>query len=131
MLFGLEYSEIIPKFKLGKTFEMDFALQRHSGLVDLLEIEPSNLPLYTKAGNPTQHLVHAEQQVLDWLEWLETNARLARDDLPGLTRPIALVCIGSRASLSDADSIRLRRRNSTWNGTITILEAYQKVVLKK
>lgn len=65
--------------------------------------------------------MHAEQQVLDWLEWLETNFRSARDELPGLTRPFALVCIGLRSALSDSDKTKLRRRNSTWAGVITIL----------
>lgn len=121
VLFGLDYKAVIPKFRLGKSFELDFALQRHSGLVDLLEIEPSSLPLYTKSGNPSQHLVHAEQQVLDWIEWLESNSRLARDDLPGMARPAGQVCIGSRISMQQADHVRLHRRNAMWGGSITIL----------
>ena len=52
---------------------MDYALERHSGLLDLVEIESSSLELFTKDGNPRKELVHAEQQVFDWLEWMEAN----------------------------------------------------------
>ena len=98
--FCIVLQRVIPKYRLGGDYEMDFALEQPSGLVDLVEIEPSTFPLYTRSGNPRSELVHAEQQVLDWLEWLEANSRLARDDLPGMMRPVGQVIIG-RASRSD------------------------------
>ena len=52
-LFGAEYRRVLPKHTLGSEYEMDYALERVSGLVDLVEIEPSTLRLYTQAGNPT------------------------------------------------------------------------------
>lgn len=121
ILFGLQYQRVIPKYRLGSDFELDFALEITYGLVDLVEIEASNLRLYTKVGNPTKELVHAEQQILDWLEWLEANARLARDDLPGMMRSVGQVIIGRRNSLSSNDLTRLRRRNATWQGSIQVL----------
>ena len=66
ILFGAEYIRVIPKFSLGGDFEMDFALQRSSGLIDMVEIENSKHALFTKNGNPRSQLVHAEQQVIDW-----------------------------------------------------------------
>jgi Domain of unknown function (DUF4263) len=120
-LFGLQYQRVLPKYRLGSDFELDFALEITYGLVDLVEIEASNLRLYTNSGNPTKELVHAEQQILDWLEWLEANARLARDDLPGMMRPIGQVIIGRRESLSSKDSVRLRRRNAAWQGSVQVL----------
>jgi hypothetical protein len=39
ILFGPEYERVIPKHRLGAEFEMDYALMRVSGLVDLAEIE--------------------------------------------------------------------------------------------
>ena len=63
ILFGTEYLRIIPKHRLGSEFEMDYAAEKLNGVVDLIEIESSNLKLYTQSGNPTAHLVHAEQQV--------------------------------------------------------------------
>lgn len=121
ILFGLNYQRVIPKFKLGSSYEMDYALEDISGLVDLVEIESSNLRLYIKSGNPTAHLVHAEQQVLDWLEWVEANARLVRDDLPTMMRPMGQVVIGRRAALTIDDQRRLQRRNASWQGVMRIL----------
>lgn len=121
VLFGLQYRAVVPKYRLGKDFEMDYALEQLGGFVDCVELEPSNLRLYTRAGNPTKELVHAEQQVLDWLEWLEANSRLARDDFPGLMRPLGQVVIGRRHSLVKADLTRLRRRNAAWRGSLAVL----------
>jgi hypothetical protein len=121
VLFGLQYRRVAPQHRLGADFVMDFALELTSGLVDLVEIEPSSYLLYTKAGDPRKELVHAEQQVLDWLDWLESNARLARDEFPGMIRPVGQVIIGRRRDLSPDDSRRLRQRNATWNGTLVVL----------
>ena len=62
---------------------MDYALERRSGLVDLVEIEASHHFLFTLRGNPRQHLIHAEQQVLDWLHWIEAHGAYARERLGG------------------------------------------------
>jgi hypothetical protein len=120
VLFGLHYRRVIPKYSLGSDFEMDFALELTSGLVDLVEIEPSSFPLYTRAGNPRAELVHAEQQVLDWLEWLEANARLAGGDFPGMMRPVGQVIIGRRNLMSDSDRKRLRQRNALWKRSVVV-----------
>ncbi|HYN22799.1 MAG TPA: Shedu anti-phage system protein SduA domain-containing protein, partial [Thermoanaerobaculia bacterium] len=111
ILFGAEYVRIIPKHRLGSEYEMDFALERLDGLVDLVEIEASTRPLFTKAGDPSKYLVHAEQQALDWLEWVEHNSPYAREKLPGLATPIAFVVIGRSSSLDAVTAKRLRRRN--------------------
>jgi hypothetical protein len=121
VLFGLDYKRVIPKYMLGSDYVTDYALERHSGLIDVVEIEPSTMKLYTKAGNPRADLVHAEQQVLDWLEWLEANARLARDDLPQMMRPFGQVVIGRSGDLSEANARRLLRRNASFRGVLEIL----------
>jgi hypothetical protein len=66
-------------------------------------------------------LVHAEQQVLDWLDWVEANARLVRDEFPGMMRPVGQVIIGRRQDLSESDIKRLRQRNATWRGSVVVL----------
>lgn len=120
-LFGLHYRRVIPKYRLGSEYEMDYALEHVSGLVDLVEIEPSNFRLYTTSGNPRAELVHAEQQVLDWIEWIERHGEYARSGLPGILRPRAYVVIGRRTSLSSDDRRRLARRNATWGDSLQIL----------
>jgi hypothetical protein len=112
---------VIPKHRLGSEFEMDYALERTSGLIDLVEIEASNHALFTKAGNPSEQLVHAEQQVLDWLDWIEKHGEYARTKFPGLLSPVGYVVIGRSASLSVADRARLTRRNLMFQGTLVIL----------
>lgn len=121
ILFGLHYARIVPKYRLGKQYELDYALVQVGGRVDLVEIEASTHKLSTRDGNPRAALVHAEQQVLDWLDWLETNARMARDDLPGMLRPVGQIVIGRRGDLSTSDLARLRRRNATWQGSLVVL----------
>ena len=57
MLFGPDYVRIIPNHRLGAEYEMYYALERHSGLFDLVEIEASTLALFTRGGDPSSHLV--------------------------------------------------------------------------
>lgn len=121
ILFGTEYKRIIPKYRLGSEYELDFALERLDGLVDFVEIEASTRSLFTNEGNPTKWLVHAEQQALDYLDWLERNGAYARDKLPGLTTPVAFVIIGRDASLNKDATKKLRRRNLEFGRRIRIL----------
>ncbi len=121
ILFGAEYIRILPKHTLGSEFEMDYALERTSGDVDLVEIEASNLPLFTKNGNPTNYLIHAEQQILDWLHWIERNHAYVREKLTGIMKPIGYVVIGRKKNMSESDSGRLQQRNVLFRGSIEIL----------
>jgi hypothetical protein len=120
-LLGLEYRAIIPKHSLGAEYELDYAAITTNGFVHCIEIEPSNMELYTKAGNPRAELVHAEQQVLDWLDWMDRHREYAAAKLPTLLRPTGTVVIGRRGDLSDKDVLRLERRNAAWSGTLRIL----------
>lgn len=122
ILFGTQYVKVIPKYKLGKEFEMDYALERYDGLIDMVEIEASNHLLYTTSkGNPSQHLVHAEQQVLDWMDWVEKNNSYARKGHCGLLSPKAFVVIGCSDGMSDEELGKLKRRNLSWRGSLEIL----------
>jgi len=99
---------------------MDYALEKTTGIWDLAEIEASTLPLFTQKGNPRKELVHAEQQVMDWLRWLERNTSYARENLPGIQRPIGYVIIG-RTPASDDHRARLKWRNAFFKGDLRIL----------
>lgn len=121
LLFGAQYREVRPKHSLGSEYEMDYALVRLGGSVDLVEIEKAADPLYTKAGNPSAKLVHAEQQVLDWLAWIDKYPGYAERNLPGLERPIGYVVIGRDASLDEAAGAKLAQRNAALKGRVEIL----------
>lgn len=129
ILFGTDYARIVAKPKLGSEYEPDYALQKYSGEYDLVEIESSSLPLYTKAGNPSQYLVHAEQQVLDWLHWIERNNPYAREGLPELISPVGYVIIGRKGSLTESDQHRLLRRNSVYRGQLVVM-TYDDLLVK-
>jgi hypothetical protein len=121
ILFGVEYVRIKPKQTLGSDYEMDYALERVSGLFDLVEIESSNLKIFTQKGNPTKHLVHAEQQIIDWLTWIEKHNSYIREKLPGITKPRGYVIIGRSKDLSSNDLERLNRRNLLFRDTLEIM----------
>jgi len=121
ILFGPEYRRVLPKHRLGAEYEMDYALERHSGFVDLVEIEASTHVLYNAKGDPRTELVHAEQQVLDWIEWMQAHGEYARSGLPQIDRPRGYVVIGRRASLDDIAARKLRLRNRVHHDTLEVL----------
>ncbi|WP_435233125.1 Shedu anti-phage system protein SduA domain-containing protein [Micromonospora aurantiaca (nom. illeg.)] len=121
ILFGPSYRRLIPKHRLGSEYEVDYALELIDGSIDVMEIEASTHTLYTKGGNPTAAVIHAEQQVLDWLSWLEENSAYARANLSGVRMPAGFVVIGRRSTLSARDSQRLAWRNRTYGSRVQIL----------
>jgi hypothetical protein len=121
VLLGPEYSRVSPQHALGREYVMDYALVRSSGLVDLIEIEASTRQLYTKAGNPTAALVHAEQQVLDWLSVIGAHAPYFERSLPGVQQPMGFVVIGRGHTLTEAAKSKLHQRNHLYRGTLEIL----------
>lgn len=127
ILLGTEYIKVIWEHKLGSEFIMDYALQKVNGLYDLVEIESSNLILYNKKGDPSQYLIHAEQQVLDWLDWIEKNNTYANVNLPGITSPVGFVIIGRKKNLTSIELEKLKRRNISYYNKIQIM-TYDDVV---
>lgn len=121
ILFGTQYRRMIAKHRLGSEFEMDFALERFDGIFELVEIEACTHNLYTRGGNPSAALLHAEQQVLDWQDWIEEKSFYARERLPDIRQPIGYVIIGRRESLSATDRKKLARRNVSFRGHIQVL----------
>lgn len=121
VLFGLQYRRIVPKHRLGGEYEMDYAAQTLTGLTDIIEIEASTHKLFTKAGNPRADLVHAEQQVLDWLQWMDDHHEYAVSNWPDLMRPRGVVVIGRRSEMSAEDRKRLDRRNVAWAESLQVM----------
>jgi len=120
-LFGVEYARVDPKFRLGGDFEMDFALLHSSGLVDLVEIEASTHPVFNRRGDPSAALVHAEQQVLDWLAWLDQYGELTRRDLPEVQRPVGYVVIGRDERLSEQSRRKLTQRSAVMGASLQVM----------
>ena len=117
IILGTKYKTIIPKHKLGSEFEMDYALQRFDDVFDLVELESSNLPLFNKNGQPSHYLVHAEQQILDWQDWLEEKNFYAREQLENINSPMGIIVIGTN---NNTDLKKLRRRNIAFSNNLKI-----------
>ncbi|SFK67573.1 protein of unknown function [Marinilactibacillus piezotolerans] len=121
ILFGTEYIEVLDKHSFGSEYEADYVLKRYNGLYDVVEIEASTLNVYTKQGNPTSALVHAEQQIMDWLEWIEHNNSYARDKIQELYSPKGYVVIGRSNALTLETKEKLRRRNLVFRYKIEVI----------
>ena len=91
---------VIAKHRLGSEFVTDFVIDLGNGEYEFVELEPSTVPLFTKAGDPTKFVTHAQRQVEDWREWVQTNLQYARHQLPGLSDPRCRIIIG-RWTLAD------------------------------
>ena len=121
ILFGTEYIEVLDKHNFGSEYEADYILKRYNGLYDIVEIEASTLDIYTKQGNPSRHLVHAEQQIMDWLQWIEHNNPYAREKIKKLYSPKGYVVIGRSNTLTETTREKLRRRNLVFRDKIEII----------
>lgn len=118
ILFGVEYRDTIPKLALGTEFQMDFALKTWNGEIHILEIENSHKSLFTQKLRPSADLVHAEQQVLDWYDWIEKFPNYAESRVVNLARPYGFIIIG-RTKESERDA--LTKRNRTFRGKFETL----------
>ncbi|MEZ4918456.1 MAG: DUF4263 domain-containing protein [Saprospiraceae bacterium] len=121
ILFGLEYKRVIPKHQLGSDYELDYALEKHSGHFDIVEIESSTLSLFNKRGDPSNHLIHAEQQVLDWFEWVDRHYGYSREKLENFYSPTGYIVIGRGDKLNSQQNNKILRRNKMFNGKVNIL----------
>lgn len=129
VLFGVEYRNIVSKHDLGTEYQTDFVLQRLSGTIDVVEIESDRAQVFTKAGNPSSQLTHAEQQVFDWLAWIEDHASYERRNFPSLITPVGWVIIGRTKDLDDKGVRKLNQRNRIFWGRLQIL-TYDDLVAK-
>ena len=77
--------------------------------------------MFNKSGDPTSHLVHAEQQVLDWLSWITKYGFYAEGNLPGLMNPVGFVVMGRRQDLNETTKLKLKQRNTVFRGQLCIL----------
>lgn len=104
-------SRVAPKVKLGSEYVTDFVIEQHEPSHILVEIERADLLLFTKAGNPTKELVHAQRQVEDWRQWIHENLRYARDTMPNINDPPCWVILGRRRAMDEDQRRALDRHN--------------------
>lgn len=120
---------VIPQKRLGSEFVTDFLIgERNSGgyLWHAVELESPQVPLFTKKGDPSQHLTHAYRQITDWRNWLVHNQNYAarprsqnglglseiRSDLHGM------IIIGRRSNYDSLNNPRRRQFSADWRTEI-------------
>jgi hypothetical protein len=80
----------------------------------LVEIERPRDALYTKDGDPADRHKHGQQQIMDWIEWLDENKDYARKNIPALSKvkePEYRLVVGLRSNTSEKHQRALRRKN--------------------
>jgi hypothetical protein len=74
----------LPEFSFGTDYRADFVVMgRFSGGFDIqfIEMEPPNVPLFTRAGIPAKRFAGALSQVRDWKAYVEKNRGIVLKEL--------------------------------------------------
>lgn len=72
---GARYPHVFKQFPIGSRFPDFVVLDSFSGGWDvtMIELEPPNVRLFTKEGNPARRLAGAIKQVDDWRNYVMSN----------------------------------------------------------
>lgn len=106
---------ITPEVSLGSEYRADFVIGLPNRRYILVEIERPQDELYTKAGDPAYRHKHGQQQIEDWIEWLDENKDYARKNIPALKQvkePEYWLVIGRRGNMSEKHRKALARKNA-------------------
>ena len=131
-------SVLFAKVDLGREHQTDFAYcvgSSYGMAWTFVELERSNGPLFTKAGDPSAGLTHAIRQVTDWASWVSDNSHYACELLQKLIKhspmewhwprllwrpPRAVVVMGRRSMLTE-ESNRRRAQLCVHNPSLEII----------
>jgi ppGpp synthetase/RelA/SpoT-type nucleotidyltranferase len=106
---------------LGTEYRMDFMIREADGEFVLTEIENPQQRLFTREGDFSAAINHAQRQVEDWQDWVEDNIATMQKTYPGIISPRGLVIIGRSMYLSEYERRKLRRRNINLRGRLKII----------
>jgi len=127
-------SALFAQVGLGRELQMDFAYctGNSAGVYwTFIELERPDVPIFTKAGDPSKQLSHALRQILDWTSWLQQHQEYARHILDDLIRsspmrwgwsdvlyrkPSYMIIIGRRASLNPETNRRRAQLCDQYHG---------------
>ena len=102
-------ADVIPKQKFGIDMVTDFAIRRYDDKYILVEVEKPQDRLFTLANEFTANFTHAFGQVLDFQQWVDSNAAYARVHMPGISSPHGLLVIGRRTDMTEVNKVKLHR----------------------
>ena len=107
---------VMDKSKLGDDYITDFVVETLKGEYLLVEIEKPHDNIFTNSRNDfSKEFSHALGQILDFIEWVESNIAYAEKKFPGISSPQGLLIMGRRTNMSDKSQKRLRRFNRNSN----------------
>jgi hypothetical protein len=78
----------------------------------LVEIERPIHKLFTKEDRIRKEVVHAQQQIEDWMNRISEHPHEARETLPGIKEPQGWVVIGRRSTMTENQQKVLERKNA-------------------
>lgn len=108
-LLSLTHIGVWPKLSFGARVT-DFVFRDPSNNYLLVEIEAPIRTLFRKDGQPHEELIHAIDQVTDWLRYIEDNLPTVQREL-GLTgistSPQTLIVIGRSGNLTEENRRKL------------------------
>jgi hypothetical protein len=110
--YGLK---LVSEVALGRRYRIDLVVQH--GLmheqVQLIELESPSAQIFTKSGRLRAKVVHACQQIDDWLRWWRENPGSVPSPFDSSISPEGLVVVGRKPSLDEDAISRLIHLNST------------------
>jgi len=80
---------VISEFKLGTKYRADFiVLHSYSGVweINFIELEPANVPLFNKKGNPSDRFNGALQQIRDRREFVNDSSSTLKDEIAKIAK---------------------------------------------
>lgn len=113
----------ISKTDLGADHQTDFVLPHDDGsygfIYEFIEIESPHSPAFTSKGAPSQRLVNAIQQVVNWRDWLAANVTQTRKLFPSKMLHVFnkarfkfTIYISRRTELAASDHLRLQQESA-------------------
>lgn len=105
-------SRVIDKHRLGDDLITDYVVETLKGEYIAVEIEKPQNKIFTQRGDFTSDFSHAFGQVLDFIEWIESNIAYARVKLPDITSPKGMLIMGRSIDLTEENLKKLRRFNN-------------------
>ena len=105
---------IESEVRLGTKYKMDLVV-RSAGVTEdvlLIELENPQHNIFTRDGRPRKAVIHAKQQVEDWLRWVHEHPADAFVRTLGGVPPRGLVVIGKSRDLDDEQRHRLAHLNA-------------------
>jgi hypothetical protein len=91
--------------------KIDFIIELTTGRYILVELENPKHRIFTKAGDYSAIVNHAEKQVEDWIHFLRINRESVEEDLPGIIAPEGVVIIGRSNYFTSEQLEKIRIRN--------------------